>query len=127
MIFLRRDIWVPKGVRCCSTHLYKGYLSYEVQQSAKQLKVDDVLLNRDDVVKRIDDFRLALKHNGSFDFDDPGTLDNETYKTTYGLDQGTLFNCSHYVSKFIYSELQITLNRVYLCLQRVILVKPLTL
>ena len=92
MIFLRRGIWAPKGVRCCSNHLYKGHLLYEVRQSVKQSKADDILLNTDDVVKLIDDFRLALKYAGSFDFDDPGTLDNETYKTITGLNQGTLFN-----------------------------------
>ena len=94
MIFLRRGIWVPKGVRCCFSHLYKGHLLYEAQQSVKQSKTDDMLLNTDDVLKLIDDFRFALKHGGSFDFDDPEALDNETYKTITGLDQGTLFNCS---------------------------------
>ena len=94
MIFLKRGIWVPKGARCCSNHLYKGHLLYQAQQSLKQSKTDDILLNTDDVLKLIDDFRLALKHAGSFDFDDPGVLDNETYKTITGLDQGTLFNYS---------------------------------
>ena len=80
-------------MRCCSNYLYKGYLLYEAQQSVKQSKTGDILLNTDDVVKLIDDFRSALKHAGSFDFDDPGALDNETYETITGLDQGTLFNC----------------------------------
>ena len=57
-------------------------------------------------MKLIDNFRLALKHTDSFDFDDPETLDNETYKTTTGLDQSTLFYCSNYVSQFVYFELQ---------------------
>ena len=70
------------------------YYNYEAQQSVKQSKTDDILLNTDDVVKLIDDFCLALKHAGSFDFDDPGAVDNETYKTITGLDQGTLFNYS---------------------------------
>ena len=74
--FFRRGIWVPKGVRCRSNHLYKGHLLYKAQQSVKQSKVDDILLNTDDVVKLIDDFRLALKHAGSFDFDSPSALDN---------------------------------------------------
>ena len=98
MIFLKRGIWVPKGVHCCSNHLYKGHLSYEARQLVKQSKANDILLNTDDGVKLIDDFRLALKHAGSCDFHDPGALDNETYKTITGLDQDTLFNCSHYVS-----------------------------
>ena len=97
MILLRRGIWVPKDMRCCSNHLYKGHLLYEAQQSVKKSKADCILLNTDDVVKLIDDFCLALKHAGSFDFDDPEPLHNETYKTITGLDQGTLFNCSHYM------------------------------
>ena len=60
-------------------------------------------------MKLIYDFRLALKHTGSFDFDSPGVLNNETYKTIAGLDQDTLFNYSQYVSKFVYFELQIIL------------------
>ena len=91
MIFRRTDIWVPKGVQCCFNRPCKEHLSYEARQSVKQSKADDILLNTDDVVKLIDDFRLSLKHASSFDFDDLGTLDNETYKTITGLDQGTLF------------------------------------
>ena len=75
-------------MRCCSNHLYKGHLLYEAQKSVKQSKADDILLNRDNVVKLIDDFHLALKHAGSFDFDDAGALDNETYTIITGLDQG---------------------------------------
>ena len=97
MIFLTRGIWVPKGVRCCSNHLYKGHLSYEARQSVKQSKADDIILNKSDVEKLIDDFRSSLKHAGSLDFDDPGALDNETYETITGLNRGILFNCSHYV------------------------------
>ena len=107
MIFLRRDISVRKGVRCCSNHLYERHLSYETRQSVKQSKADNILLNTSDVVKLTDSFRLALKHTSSFDFDGPGTLDDETYKTITRCDQGTLFNRSHHDSKFIYFELQI--------------------
>ncbi|CAF3410320.1 unnamed protein product [Rotaria socialis] len=87
MIFLSRSIWVPKGARCCSNHLYKGHLSYEARQSVKQSKVDDIILNKHNVEKLIANFRLALKHAGSLDFDDPGALENETYTTITGLDR----------------------------------------
>ena len=93
MIFLRRGIWVPKDVHCCSNHLYKGNISHEARQSVKQSRVDDIILNTNDVVKLIDDFRLTLKYAGSLNFDDPGALDNETYKIITGVDQGTLFDC----------------------------------
>ncbi|CAF4844654.1 unnamed protein product, partial [Rotaria magnacalcarata] len=71
MIFLSRSIWVPKDVRCCSNHIYKGNLSYEARQSVKQSKVDDIILNKHNVEKLIDNFCLTLKHAGSLDFDDP--------------------------------------------------------
>ena len=89
-------------MRCCSNHLYKGHLSHEAWQSLKQSKVDDILLNTYNLVKLIDDLRWALKHAGSFDFDDPGALDNDTYKTITGLDQGTLFNCSQCFSVYLF-------------------------
>ena len=97
-------------MRSCSNYLYKGHLSFEAQQSVKPSKADDILLNTADVVKLIDDFRLTLKHAGSLDFDDSGALDNETYKTVTGLNQGILFNCSHYISQLVYSELQTILT-----------------
>ncbi|CAF1231138.1 unnamed protein product [Rotaria magnacalcarata] len=67
--------------------MYKGNLSYEARQSVKQSKDDDIILNKHNVEKLIDNFRLALKHAGSLDFDDPGALENETYKTITGLDR----------------------------------------
>ncbi|CAF1661461.1 unnamed protein product [Rotaria magnacalcarata] len=82
MSFLSRSIWVPKGARCCSNHLYKGHLSYEARQSVKQSKVDDIILNKHNVEKLIDNFCLTLKHAGSLDFDDPGALDNISCKNT---------------------------------------------
>ena len=85
MTVLRISIWVPKDVHCCSNRLHKEPLSYEARKSIKKLKTDDIILNADNVVKLIDDFRLAVKHTGSFDFDDPGAPDNETHKQLLDL------------------------------------------
>ena len=74
----------------------------KLSNQSNSQKSDDILLNTDDVLKLIDDFRLALKHAGSFDFDDPGALDNETYKTITGLDQGTLFKYSQCFSVYLF-------------------------
>ncbi|CAF5031742.1 unnamed protein product, partial [Rotaria magnacalcarata] len=46
-----------------------------------------IWIPKDDVEKLIDDFRTALQYAGSLDFDDPGALDNENYKTITGLDR----------------------------------------
>ena len=78
MVLLRRGIWVLKGVRYCSNHLYERRLLYEAHQSVRQPKADDILLNTDDVVKLIDDFRSVRKHTGQVGFDCPRALDNGT-------------------------------------------------
>ncbi|CAF2041872.1 unnamed protein product, partial [Rotaria magnacalcarata] len=57
------------------------------RQSVKQSKADDIFLNKHNVEKLIDNFRLTLKHAGSLYCDDPGALDNETYKTSTELSQ----------------------------------------
>ena len=77
MIFLMRGISVPKGTRRCSDHLYKGHLSYEAVQSVQRSQLDDVFLDTHGVKKLIIDFRSAVNHLHSFDFDNPANLNND--------------------------------------------------
>ena len=92
MVFASRGLLVSKGARCCSHHLYKGHLSYESLQSVQRSRIDDVNLDKHDVKKLIDDFRLAFEQANSFVFDNPASLDNQAYETITGLDRGMLVN-----------------------------------
>ncbi len=88
MVFLKRGIIVPENVRCCSLHMYKRQLTCEALEMIQPLKLDDLVLNSDDVKNLINDFRLTIGRAKSFDFDDPSSLDDEAYKTITGLSRG---------------------------------------
>lgn len=88
MVFLRRGIIVPANARCCTSHMYKRQLTYEALEKIKPSKLDDLVLNGDDVKNLINDFRLTIGRVKSFDFDDPSNLDDEAYKAITGLSRG---------------------------------------
>ncbi|CAF4617137.1 unnamed protein product, partial [Rotaria sp. Silwood2] len=48
-------------------------------------KLDDLILNGDDVKNLMVDFRLTINSTKSFDFDNPSSLDDDGYKTITGL------------------------------------------
>jgi len=54
--------------------MYKRQLTYGALETIRPSKLDDLVLNGDDVKNLIDDFRLAINRTKSFDFDNPSTL-----------------------------------------------------
>ena len=88
MVFLKRGIIVPENARCCSLHIYKRQLTYEALEMIHPSKLDDLVLDSNDVENLINDFRLTIGRVKSFDFDNSSTLDDETYKTITGLSRG---------------------------------------
>jgi hypothetical protein len=88
MIFLKKGVFVPKDARCCTLHMYKRQLTYESIEMIQASIIDNLFLNVDDVKNLINDFRLAINNNKSFDFDNPGSLDNEAYQAITGLTRG---------------------------------------
>ena len=88
MVFLRRGILVPEDARCCSLHMYNRQLTYEAMELIQPSKPDNLILTSGDVQNLMADFRLAINSAKSFDFDNPGSLDDESYKTITGLSRG---------------------------------------
>ncbi|CAF4725620.1 unnamed protein product [Rotaria sp. Silwood2] len=88
MVFLKRGILVPENARCCSLHMYKRELTYEALEIIEPSKLDDLILNGDDVKHLMVDFRLTINSAKSFDFDNPSSLDDDGYKTITGLSRG---------------------------------------
>ena len=86
--FLKRGILVPENARCCSLHMYKCQLNYEALEMIEPSKLDELILNSDDIKSLMSDFRLTINSTKSFDFDNPGSLDDESYKTITGLSRG---------------------------------------
>ena len=78
MVFLQRGIIVPENVRCCSLHVYKRQLTCEALEMIHPSKLDDLILDSNDVENLINDFCLTIDRVKSFDFDNPSTLYDET-------------------------------------------------
>ncbi|CAF4774283.1 unnamed protein product [Rotaria sp. Silwood2] len=88
MVFLKRGILVPENARCCSLHMYKRELTYEALEMIEPSKLDALILNGDDVKNLMVDFRLTINSTKSFGFDNPSSLDDDSYKTITGLSLG---------------------------------------
>ena len=88
MLFLKRGILVPENARCCFTHMYKRQLTYGALEMIQPSKLDDLILNGKDVKNLMVDLRLTTNSAKSLDFDNPSSLDDDSYKTITGLNRG---------------------------------------
>ena len=51
-------------------------------------KPDYLILNSDDAKNLLTDFRLTINSEKSFDFENPSSLNDESYKAITGLSRG---------------------------------------
>ena len=88
MIFVKRDILIPAGNRCCSGHLYKGHLSLEALLQITATAFDTVSLDTNAVIELPNDCHTMIQGMKTFDFDDLTSLDTKSYYNLTGLDRG---------------------------------------
>lgn len=88
MIFLKRGISVSEGARCCSHHIYKDQLTAESFGKICVLKADRLNISSTDFQEFLEDVRIILFKQKSFDFDDASCLDEEGYRSIVGLAKG---------------------------------------
>ena len=91
MVFVKRGILVPVGNRCCSVYVCNGHLSHEAMQEIKASFTDGMCLHSDAVALLVDDCCKTVREMKKFDFDDPASLNNETYDNITGLEKGKAF------------------------------------
>jgi hypothetical protein len=90
LVFLKRAIFVPQKSRCCSYHLYKGELTYEALRLIERVQFTQLTFTGSEVKDLFEDCQSVFARVKSFDFDDPSSLDDQSYKTMTGLDHGTV-------------------------------------
>jgi hypothetical protein len=106
---VKRGILVPKNARCCSSHTYKRQLTYEALEIIEPSKIDNLILNGDDVKNLLIDFRLTINTTKSFDFDNPSSLDDDGYNTITGFSRGaSVFFSNFGNSIFVLSKIIFT-------------------
>jgi hypothetical protein len=88
MVFVKRGIVVPAGTRCCRHHLYNNHLSYHALQEITPAKVDLVSFDANSVAELVTDCCTTIQNMKTFDFDDPNSLNEESYYNMTGLRKG---------------------------------------
>ena len=92
LVFVKRGILIPAGNRCCSDHLYKHQLNSESLGQICADIPDQLVCDAGRLQEIINNFRLILENQKTFDFDDPYPLNNDDYYNITGLQKGSLNN-----------------------------------
>lgn len=88
MVFVRRGILVPSGSRCCKQHMYNNHLSYDSFQEITATHKDKITMDTEGVVDLLNECCATIQSMRTFDFDDPASLNEESYYNITGLQQG---------------------------------------
>jgi hypothetical protein len=88
MIFMKRDIFIPAGNRCCKVHLYDDHLSLEALLQVTAVEFDVALLDTNAVTELLNDCHKTIQGMKTFDFDDPTSFSSKSYYNLTGLDRG---------------------------------------
>ena len=90
LVFLKRGILIPNGARCCPEHLYKRQLSFDSLGCIRANQMDQLVCDAKRLQEILNDCRLILENQKTFDFDDPYSLDSKDYYNVTGLHKGNL-------------------------------------
>jgi hypothetical protein len=88
MVFVKRGIVVPSGTRCCRRHLYNNHLTYDALRLITPTKVDTISFDGNSVIELVTDCCTSIQNMKTFDFDDPSSLNKESYHIMTGLKRG---------------------------------------
>ena len=92
MVFVKRGIVVPSGSRCCRRHLYSNHLTYDALQKITPTQIDTVTLDANSIMELLTDCCTIIRNVKTFDFDDPMSLDEESYYNMTGLQKGMKYS-----------------------------------
>jgi len=90
LVFLKRGILIPNGSRCCPEHLYKQQLTYDSLGLICANQTDQLICDANHIQEMLNDCRLILKNQKTFDFDDPYSLNDKDYYNITGLYKSNL-------------------------------------
>ncbi|CAF0913279.1 unnamed protein product [Rotaria sordida] len=85
-LFFTRNIWIPKGARCCSDHLINHRLKKEAIDEIKPLSIREEELNSSDVQLLLSKSQILFENqNRRFNFDDLRGLTDDEYRLLTSL------------------------------------------
>ncbi|CAF3409633.1 unnamed protein product [Rotaria socialis] len=119
-IFIRRNIFFPKGSRCCKIHTSNGYLLREDFFKLTAYKDDYRIFNLNYIVNTMQKLRKMVNSNKNVDSDDPLSLSDIQYKNLTGF---TRTQHDHVLSYIPASALKTSINRSPRCAIACLLMK----
>ncbi|CAF5166517.1 unnamed protein product, partial [Rotaria magnacalcarata] len=119
-IFIRRNIFIPKGSRCCKIHTSNGYLLREDFFKLTAYKDDYRIFNVNYIVNTMQKLRKMVNSNKNVDFDDPLSLSDIEYKN---LTDFTRTQHDRVLSYIPVSALKTSINRSPRCVIACLLMK----
>ena len=84
-MFLRRHIDIPKGSRCCASHMIDNRLSCEEFSSVQPYKVQSRPFCVKDLMSILDSYRAKVNSRKHLDFDDYLSIPDASYKLLTGF------------------------------------------
>lgn len=85
---MKKGIFISPGSRCCKVHLDDGHLTNDALEQITHAKIEMFSLDSQAVLTLIDDCCSVIRNVKTFDFDDPTSLDDETYRNITGIGKG---------------------------------------
>ncbi|CAF1314932.1 unnamed protein product [Rotaria magnacalcarata] len=119
-ICIRRNIFIPKGSRCCKIHTSMGYLLLEDFFKLTAYKDDYRIFNLNYIVNTMQKLRKMVNSKKNVDFDDPLSLSDIEYKNLTGF---TRTQHDHVLSYIPASALKTSINRSPRCAIACLLMK----
>ncbi|CAF4856090.1 unnamed protein product [Rotaria socialis] len=120
IIFIRRNIFIPKGSRCCEIHTSNGYLLREDFFKLTAYKDDYRIFNLNYIVNTMQKLRKMVNSNKNVDFDDPLSLSGIEYKNLTGFTRTRHDRVLSYIPA---SALKTSINRSPRCAIACLLMK----
>ncbi|CAF3865441.1 unnamed protein product, partial [Rotaria sp. Silwood1] len=86
-ILIRRNIYIPKGSRCCKDHTSNGYLSREAFFKLAAYKINYRIFDSNYIIDTMKKLRTMVNCQKRIDFDDPSSLSDADNKILTGFTQ----------------------------------------
>ncbi|CAF2201363.1 unnamed protein product [Rotaria magnacalcarata] len=108
LLFIRSNILIPKGSRCCEDHVFNGRLRVETLNEVRPFKITDVDFSSTDILTRLNKFRDYYNSIRYFDFDPPFTMSEFDCYNLIGLSKS---NFEDLIQSLTHSKINHSHNR----------------
>ena len=108
LLFIKSNILIPKGSRCCEDHLYNGRLRVDALGEVRSFKITQIDFSSTDVITWFSKFRDHYNVVRYFDFDPPFLMSHVNFYNLTGISK---LNFEHLITFLANSNIKHSFNR----------------